>query len=125
MESTCIVSTYPSFPQVNRAVAARLLAQQQLEEDQQQQQEDEPAAKKHKTSDTNPMLDDRFKVMFEDEAFAVDEHSDEYRLLHPNVGVKKGGVREPTQQERLLAEHFQVGAATVLEYVYGQDCSRQ
>ena len=102
--------------QVNRAVAARLLAQQQLQEQQQrqqqQQQEDEPSAKKRKTSDsdivTNPMLDDRFKAMFEDEAFAVDEQSDEYRLLHPNVGARKGGVAEPTEQEKLLAEHFQV-----------------
>lgn len=35
----------------------------------------------------NPLADDRFAAMFEEEDFAVDEQSAEYRLLHPNVRV--------------------------------------
>lgn len=33
----------------------------------------------------NPLADDRFKAMFEEEDFAIDEASKEYQLLHPNV----------------------------------------
>lgn len=35
---------------------------------------------------TDLMADDRFKAMFEDPEFAINEESDEYRLLHPNAG---------------------------------------
>ena len=30
--------------------------------------------------------DDRFKAMFEDPSFAVDEAADEYKFHHPNAG---------------------------------------
>jgi len=43
--------------------------------------------------------DDRFKVMFEDPEFAVDERSAEYKALHPNV--------DPAKDRQLLAEHFE------------------
>jgi ribosome biogenesis protein ENP2 len=43
--------------------------------------------------------DDRFKVMFEDPEFAVDERSAEYKALHPNV--------DPAKDKQLLAEHFE------------------
>lgn len=43
--------------------------------------EDAPAA------GTGLMEDDRFKAMFEDPDFAINEESEEYRLLHPNAGT--------------------------------------
>ena len=32
------------------------------------------------------LADERFAPMFKDTAFAIDEQSEEYRLLHPNAG---------------------------------------
>jgi ribosome biogenesis protein ENP2 len=111
----CLLLLEHPLDQVNRQVAARLMAQQEL---QQQAAEAEAAdvdgapAKKRKAAAemANPLADERFKAMFVDEAFAIDENSDEYRLLHPNVGAgKKGGAAAdaPSEAERLLAEHFQ------------------
>lgn len=101
--------------QVNRAVAARLLAAQQLQqqaggtqgspdEGGQQRGNKGPAA-----TTATPLDDARFAAMFEDEAFAVDEASAEYRALHPNLPAR-GGERAAAmanEQERLLAEHFE------------------
>lgn len=36
--------------------------------------------------------DDRFKAMFEDPEFAIDERSAEWKLLHPNTGRWQGGT---------------------------------
>ena len=51
-----------------------------------------PGAKRRKTEQgaVNPMADDRFKAMFEDEAFTIDEESTEYKVLHPNAGKVRG-----------------------------------
>ena len=56
-------------------------------------QEDGPDA-------TQLLRDERFKAMFEDEAFAVDEKSEEYLALHPNARKENFG-------KKLLQEHFQ------------------
>lgn len=104
--------------QVNRTLAAKLMAQQELAAQQQQgecEAEGPPAKKRKGDGLPNALADDRFKALFVDEAFAVDEDSAEYRLLHPNVqpGGRKGSGGggsdddEPDEQERLLAEHFQ------------------
>ena len=34
----------------------------------------------------NVLEDDRFKAMFEDPSFAVDEAAEEYKIYHPNAG---------------------------------------
>ena len=43
--------------------------------------------------------DDRFKAMFEDERFQVDQQSAEYKILHPNAEQAAGGS--------LLEEHYE------------------
>ena len=52
--------------------------------------EDEEGAdggkKKAKGGQASLMADDRFKTMFEDPAFAIDERAEEYKVLHPNAG---------------------------------------
>lgn len=98
--------------QVNAKVAAKLLAQQA---DATAEQEggaadgtthaDASVRKRRGELVANPLADDRFKAMFEEEDFVVDEESAEYRLLHPNV------PRDSRASERaLVSEHFeQVG----------------
>jgi hypothetical protein len=51
----------------------------------------------------NPLADDRFAAMFEEDEYAVDEESAEYRLIHPNVG--RDNNRNKSNQ--LINEHFE------------------
>ena len=44
------------------------------------------AKKKVKGGQASLMADDRFKTMFEDPAFAINEQAEEYKVLHPNAG---------------------------------------
>jgi hypothetical protein len=83
-------------------MAARLLTQQ-AEAELAAEEGGAPASKKARKaaqaiSTSNPLADDRFRALFEEEDFAVDEASKEYQLLHPNadkVGFDAGrGERE-------------------------------
>lgn len=65
--------------QVNAALAAKLMAEGQEAE--------EGAGKKDRQPATELLADERFKSLFEDKAFAIDEQSEEYKALHPNAGV--------------------------------------
>ena len=109
------ISLAKRLPKVNAAVAARILTasvgddQQQLRED---EQDDEIKKKKKRKDASLPSLleDDRFKVMFEDPEFAIDERSAEYRALHPNVDGGTGGSGGGTanrESDLLLREHFE------------------
>lgn len=51
--------------------------------------------------------DDRFKAMFEDAEFRVDEASEEYKQLHPNV--VKVRVAESLVSRVSISKHFDVG----------------
>ncbi|PIO36610.1 hypothetical protein AB205_0119300 [Aquarana catesbeiana] len=64
------------LPKVNKELALKL-----LEED----EEERPLQKKKQKKMPNILNDDRFKAMFEDPAFQVDEKSEEFRLLNPLV----------------------------------------
>lgn len=81
-------------PQVNAQAAARILAEQagvDLGEGGKKRKGGAGAA-------GGPTLleDDRFKAMFEDPEFAIDERSAEWKLLHPNTGGWRGrGRGEP------------------------------
>eukprot|EP00798_Chlamydomonas_sp_ICE-L_P005813 gene5814-6100_t len=53
------------------------------------------------------MLNDkRFKSMFEDADFVVDEMSAEYRMLHPNLNTESGR-RKADEGKQLVREHFE------------------
>ncbi|PSC72487.1 Nucleolar 10 [Micractinium conductrix] len=90
------ISLVKKLPRVNAQAAARIIAEQagvDLEEG---------GKKKRKAGDTAlpSLLDDnRFKAMFEDPEFAIDEMSSEWKLLHPNT--------DPAKERKLLAEHFE------------------
>lgn len=58
--------------QVNAAMAARLL-------------DDKKASAAGQAGGSGLLADDRFKRMFEDPAFAIDEDAQEFRSLHPNA----------------------------------------
>ncbi|XP_030411291.1 nucleolar protein 10 isoform X1 [Gopherus evgoodei] len=64
------------LPKVNKELALKL-----IEEEEEQQ----PARKKKRKNLPNILTDDRFKVMFENPDFQVDEKSEEFRLLNPLV----------------------------------------
>jgi NUC153 domain len=67
------------LPAVNKELAKKLL--------------DESKTKKaKKEGKVNPMDDDRFRDMFADADFQVDQESNEYKLLHPTQSVSKEGV---------------------------------
>ncbi|KAM8952569.1 nucleolar protein 10 [Pelodytes ibericus] len=65
------------LPKVNKELALKLYEE---EDDQQPMQKKKPQKKL-----SNLLTDDRFKVMFENPDFQVDEQSEEYRLLNPLV----------------------------------------
>ena len=60
--------------QVNAAMAARLL----------EDKKGGPSAKAGQAEGNGLLADDRFKPMFEDPAFTIDEDAEEFKSLHPN-----------------------------------------
>jgi len=77
-------------------MAARLLAQQADAEAAAAEDGAQPPSKRIRKaaqaiSAANPLADDRFKALFEEEEFAIDEASKEYQMLHPNVDKVGGG----------------------------------
>ncbi|DBA73463.1 TPA: hypothetical protein ACH3X1_011491 [Trebouxia sp. C0004] len=83
------------LPKVNKKMAAQAMLQQAADEA-------APAETSNKKRKVLPSVleDDRFKAMFEDPSFAVDEAAEEYKFHHPNAGTQR-------QSKQLLAEHFQ------------------
>lgn len=73
--------------QVNKKMAAQALLQQAAEEA-------APAESNKKRKVLPSVLeDDRFKAMFEDPSFAVDEAAEEYKFHHPNAGEHEVSTR--------------------------------
>ncbi|XP_063771488.1 nucleolar protein 10 [Pseudophryne corroboree] len=64
------------LPKVNKELAFKLL---------EEEEEERPLQKKKQKKMPNILNDDRFKVMFENPDFQVDEQSEEFRLLNPLV----------------------------------------
>uniref|UniRef100_A0A6I8NIZ2 Nucleolar protein 10 n=1 Tax=Ornithorhynchus anatinus TaxID=9258 RepID=A0A6I8NIZ2_ORNAN len=88
------------LPKVNKELALKL-----IEEEEERQQS---TWKKKMKSIPNILSDDRFKVMFENPDFQVDEKSEEFRLLNPLVSKvsekRKKKLRLLEQQEALEQE---------------------
>ncbi|KAI5070277.1 hypothetical protein GOP47_0014620 [Adiantum capillus-veneris] len=83
------------LPKVNKELAARLL--EDAGNDAESESDEESGVKRKKSKKSSLLEDERFKAMFTDKAFEVDEESQEYKLLHPNFRKSKSS---------LLAEHF-------------------
>lgn len=84
------------LPKVNRQLAMKLLDQD-----------------KHPADSTNPLGDERFKMMFVNSDFQMDEESQEYKLLHPvqvNADTRqqaKGVRRVKNDQSKGTTRHSQ------------------
>jgi ribosome biogenesis protein ENP2 len=79
------ISISRKLPKVNANMAARLIV--------------ESESKSKQRPETQVLEDPRFAALFEDPAFAIDEKSEEYKMLHPNA--------DPARDKKLLAEHFE------------------
>uniref|UniRef100_A0A4W4F506 Nucleolar protein 10 n=1 Tax=Electrophorus electricus TaxID=8005 RepID=A0A4W4F506_ELEEL len=90
------------LPKVNKELAIKLM--EEVED------EDALSVKKTKKGTTSILRDDRFKVMFENPDYQVDEQSEEFRLLNPIVS--KVGQKRRKQLQRLAEQDAiqQVGA---------------
>ena len=84
-------------PQVNAQLAAKLLAAREGARGEPAADAAAPeeggeggrARKRRRAAASSALLEDeRFGAMFTDRAFAIDEASEEYRLLHPNAGAR-------------------------------------
>ncbi|KAK9867626.1 hypothetical protein WJX84_003781 [Apatococcus fuscideae] len=78
-------------PKVNAKAAARMLAGQKNAG---------PDGEKAGAAEPGLVDDPRFKAMFEQDDFAIDEDTKEYRALHPNRDAKG-------RDQRLVEEHFE------------------
>uniref|UniRef100_A0A4W4F2H1 Nucleolar protein 10 n=1 Tax=Electrophorus electricus TaxID=8005 RepID=A0A4W4F2H1_ELEEL len=82
------------LPKVNKELAIKLM--EEVED------EDALSVKKTKKGTTSILRDDRFKVMFENPDYQVDEQSEEFRLLNPIVS--KVGQKRRKQLQRLAEQ---------------------
>uniref|UniRef100_A0A2K6MWM2 Nucleolar protein 10 n=1 Tax=Rhinopithecus bieti TaxID=61621 RepID=A0A2K6MWM2_RHIBE len=79
------------LPKVNKELALKL-----IEEEEEKQKS---TWKKKVKSLPSILTDDRFKVMFENPDFQVDEESEEFRLLNPLVSKLQQELREKEEEE--------------------------
>lgn len=89
------------LPKVNRDLANRIFNNEEVEEEMKNvddSQMKKKSSKKNKGLTSDILKDDRFKAMFENEDFQIDEQSTEYLSLHPQTSKK---------QPSLLEEHFE------------------
>ncbi|RXN24398.1 nucleolar 10 [Labeo rohita] len=84
------------LPKVNKELAMKLMEESEL-----------PIKKKKKKGNAvaNLLTDDRFKVMFENPDYQVDERSEEFRLLNPIVS--KVGEKRRKQLNQLVEQEEQ------------------
>ncbi|KAJ0865366.1 putative transcription factor WD40-like family [Helianthus annuus] len=98
-ERSTRITIKKKLPKVNRSLAKRLLEDEELEATKKETDvvDTKKPIKKKKGLTSDVLQDDRFKSLFNDEDFEVDENSVEYRALHP--------LAAPVQQS-LVKEHF-------------------
>jgi len=91
------ITVKKKLPKVNQELAARLLTAGDADTGYEQTDEAAVKAGKKKKLGANLLKDERFSAMFKDKAFEVDEDTQEFRILHPNMEKRKTS---------LLSEHF-------------------
>ncbi|KAK7142886.1 hypothetical protein R3I94_012281 [Phoxinus phoxinus] len=86
------------LPKVNKELALKLMEESEL-----------PSKKRKKKANAvdNLLMDDRFKVMFENPEYQVDERSEEFRLLNPIVS--KLGEKRRKKLSQLVQREEQDG----------------
>ncbi|KAF9591603.1 hypothetical protein IFM89_004832 [Coptis chinensis] len=96
------ITIQKKLPKVNRGIASRLLDSEEAQEgevkDVDGADKHTKSSKKKKGLNTDVLKDERFKAMFENKDFEVDEFSKEYQALHPMPSKK---------QTSLIEEHFE------------------
>ncbi|KAL2476495.1 embryo sac development arrest 7 [Abeliophyllum distichum] len=110
------------LPKVNRNLAARLLEEEEAQTekkdadgvDTQKTSDVKKTSKKKKGLTSDVLKDDRFTEMFENKDFEIDEFSQEYLALHPNI---------PTNRPSLLEEHFETVMEEEDQSISGSDVS--
>ncbi|KAG6743705.1 hypothetical protein POTOM_052406 [Populus tomentosa] len=88
------------LPKVNRKLAASVIEKEaEIEQIEDDKNETKKASRKKKGLGPEIFEDERFKALFEDKDFEIDENSKEYLALHPMASMK---------QPSLVAEHFEL-----------------
>lgn len=88
------------LPKVNRKLAASVIEKEaEIEQIEADKNETKKASRKKKGLGPEIFEDERFKALFEDKDFEIDENSTEYLALHPMASMK---------QPSLVAEHFEL-----------------
>lgn len=112
------------LPKANRALAARLLEEEEEQDDKKDVDADaqktsaaKKASKKRKGLTTEVLEDERFKPMFNDKDFEVDEFSQEYLALHPMAAT--------THKPSLFEEHFEALSEEDEQSISGSDVSSE
>lgn len=112
------------LPKSNRALAARLLEEEEEQDDKKDVDADaqrtsaaKKASKKKKGLTTEVLEDERFKPMFNDKDFEIDEFSQEYLALHPMAAT--------THKPSLLEEHFEALSDEDEQSISGSDVSSE
>lgn len=89
------ISAIKKLPKVNKKMAQKLMVDDQ-EDSLAQKKKKHLGVNFSKATDDNPLGDDRFAAMFQDEDFQVEEESHEYKLHHPSESQRKF---EPIEDE--------------------------
>ena len=107
------------LPKVNRALAERIMKTEEKESRKKKRKQDEDKNEAMEATDgqkSGLLVDPRFKSVFEDPEFEVDETSREYALLHPSraeasarTRKEKTAVEEEEDSERDSSEDALIG----------------
>jgi ribosome biogenesis protein ENP2 len=114
------ISIQKKVPKVNRAFAETLLSRPSRVRELKQAIEAEDVDKAESTV-KNPLLDDRFGIMFKDSSFEIDPSSEEYRRLHPGQ-VKKVDSRFDLVEG---SEEEDIGSGAELDFEEDQESEEE
>lgn len=93
------ISAIKKLPKINRALAEKLLVEEDDDKKKSGKQRKKEAHRVQGTAE-NPIGDDRFAALFEDEDFQVDEEDVEYKLRHPSLGKAALRNKKAVEEEK-------------------------